>query len=552
MGIANLHRLPEFLEPDRLLDDRVPAYWYEGQSPQGDRVCLPRTALAEAIARGLMQRLSQDDRVDRAGKMYGVLLVETAAGERRFLQAFSGLWQGRSQVEGWVPPIPGRDRVAIEEAQTLAALATLKQELIALQQIPERQHHQALSQEFAQRLDQLAMAQRKSERQHQRQQILETLEGESLAIALEQLDQQSRQAGGDRRRLKQERDAALHPLKAAIDTADNRSRELKQTCKRLSQQLQTQLHAAYRLTNFAGQSIALQDLVRSGALPTGAGDCCAPKLLHFAATHHLKPLAMAEFWWGAASAKGDKVQGEFYPACEERCQPLMGFLLSGLTQSQTIARPDRPLPVLYEDEWLIAVHKPAGLLSVPGRYGDRQDSVLSRLRLQFHDLSIANNLTTVHRLDQETSGILLLAKDIDTHRHLSQQFQQRQVEKVYEAVLAGIVKDDRGVIHLSLWPDPDHRPYQKVDPLGKPSTTRFEVMSRAVDRTRVEFFPLTGRTHQLRVHAANPSGLGMPILGDRLYGCSATATRLHLHAKAIGFQHPHFGQTLQLHSETPF
>ena len=261
---------------------------------------------------------------------------------------------------------------------------------------------------------------------------------------------------------------------------------------------------------------------------------------------------MAEFWWGAASANGDKVQGEFYPACEERCQPLMGFLLSGLARSGAIvpARLDQPLPVLYEDEWLIAVHKPAGLLSVPGRYGDRQDSVLSRLRLQCDRPEIANNLTTVHRLDQETSGILLLAKDIATHRHLIQQFQQRRVDKVYEAVLAGILEPDRGVIDLPLWADPNDRPYQKVDPRGKPSTTRFKVLNRTADRTRLEFFPRTGRTHQLRVHAA--AGLGMPILGDRLYGCSATATRLHLHAKAIGFEHPHSGQEIQLQAETPF
>ena len=281
MGIENLHRLSEFLEADRRLDDRLPTYWYEGQSPQGDRVCLPRTALAEAIAHGLMQRLSQDDRPGREGKMYGVLLVETAAGERRVLQAFSGLLQGRSQVEGWVPPVPGRDRVAIEEAHTLAALAILKQELIGLQQIPERQQYQDLSQEFAQRLETLALTQRKSERQQERRQILETLEGEDLAIALEQLDRQSRQEGGDRRRLKQERDAVLNPLKRAIYEADHRSRDLKQARKRLSQQLQTQLHAAYRLTNFAGQSIALQDLVTSGGLADGIGRLLRPQAAAF-------------------------------------------------------------------------------------------------------------------------------------------------------------------------------------------------------------------------------------------------------------------------------
>ena len=200
---------------------------------------------------------------------------------------------------------------------------------------------------------------------------------------------------------------------------------------------------------------------------------------------------------------------------------------------------------MYEDEWLIAVNKPAGLLSVPGRYADRQDSVLSRLRLQ------SEAIVPVHRLDQDTSGILLLVKDRATQRHLSRQFQQRQVNKVYEAVLAGRLDHDRGVIDLPLWADPSDRPCQKVDPCGKPSTTRFEVISRTHDRTRLEFFPLTGRSHQLRVHAADPQGLGIPILGDRLYG-ESTANRLHLHAKAISLQHPHSGDRLQLNAETPF
>jgi tRNA pseudouridine32 synthase/23S rRNA pseudouridine746 synthase len=280
-------------------------------------------------------------------------------------------------------------------------------------------------------------------------------------------------------------------------------------------------------------------------LPTGTGDCCAPKLLHYAATHHLKPLAMAEFWWGAPSPNGDKIQGEFYGACIERCQPLMGFLLTGLNQHSQAT-----LPIIYEDEWLIVVDKPPGMLSVPGRYRDRQDSVLNRLRSLFpNDIE----LTAVHRLDQETSGILLLARDKQTYRQLSQQFQQRLVHKVYEAVLSGSIVPQQGVISLPLWGDPQNRPIQEVNwQYGKPSVTRFQVIATQENKTRVEFIPLTGRTHQLRVHAADSRGLGVPILGDRLYGCIADAERLHLHAREIFFEHPQLKQTLHLQVTTGF
>jgi len=208
------------------------------------------------------------------------------------------------------------------------------------------------------------------------------------------------------------------------------------------------------------------------------------------------------------------------------------------------------LPILYEDEWLIAVNKPAGLLSVPGRYRDTFDSVLSRLR---HLLPDGMALAAVHRLDQDTSGILLLVRDHQTHRQLSQQFQQRQVHKVYEAILSGFVTTDRGAIELPLLSDPQDRPYQKVDEeRGKASLTRFQVIAREGEWTRVEFMPLTGRTHQLRVHAADSRGLGVPILGDRLYGCRAVASRLHLHARELSFEHPQSGQTLYLQAKTPF
>lgn len=571
-----LHPLSDFIDGNCAVSNLYPSYYYEGRCPQsGELLKLPRTPIAEAIAYGLMQYLANNDGYSDEGKMYGILLVELPDGEQRVLKAFSGLLNGYSMVEGWIPPIPGREQVALEETCTLAELEAIKQELITLKQLPPREQYETCKSEFEQQLQEMSDRHRdgKHQRQEKRQRLCETLTREALTIALEQLDEESRQHGIERRQLKRQQNALLQPLKQQLQAADARIRELKQQRKALSRQLQAQMHAAYSLTNFSGHSLSLQQLIPGGSMPTGTGDCCAPKLLHYAAIQGLKPLAMAEFWWGPSSVNQDKVQGEFYGACAERCQPLMGFLLSGLRPNPPTPFPAREggvkspspdrgagalvriweevcLPILYEDEWLIVVSKPPRLLSVPGRYRDRQDSVLSRLR---HLLPDGMALAAVHRLDQETSGILLLARDRQTHRQLSQQFQQRQVHKVYEAILSGFVTTSRGAIELPLWSDPQDRPYQKVDEkLGKASLTRFQVIARKGDWTRVEFRPLTGRTHQLRVHAADSRGLGVPILGDRLYGCRAVASRLHLHARELSFEHPQSGQTLHLLAKTPF
>ncbi|RUT10936.1 hypothetical protein DSM107010_38230 [Chroococcidiopsis cubana SAG 39.79] len=624
-----LHLPTDFISSGCVADDSPVSYWYEGYCPQtGKLLTLPRTPFVEAIAIGLMQQLATEARYSHEGKMYGVLLVETAAGEQRVLKAFSGLLHGCSTVAGWVGAIEGKE-LALEEARTLDMLAAMKQELIALQQIPERQKYATLVQDFETRWQQLTILHRdrKQQRQFQRQVFQDTLAGVALVEALAQLDEQSRQDGIDRKLFKRQRDCLLQPLQQAIEQADKRMYELKQQRKSLSRQLQALMHASYRLSNFAGESLPLQQLM-AGSLPTGTGACCAPKLLHYAATHNLKPLAMAEFWWGSPSTNGEKVQGEFYGACTERCQPLMGFLLSGLQQRSpqpplqrgamrssqpplirgAIRSPQPPLikgakndfvfpflrgikgdlqdlciqtktsilyekdgfvspflrgtkgdlqdlciqtktSILYEDEWLIAVNKPPGLLSVPGRCSDRYDSVVSRLR---HLLPDGMAIAASHRLDLETSGILLLTRDRASYRHLSQQFQQRRVRKVYEAVLAGCVTQESGTIQLPLWGDPCDRPYQKIDARGKPSLTEFQVIARSKDSTRIQFLPLTGRTHQLRVHAADPRGLGIPILGDRLYGCRTEVERLHLHARELCFEHPHLGKSISLQVKTPF
>ncbi|MDJ0734197.1 MAG: pseudouridine synthase [Nostocaceae cyanobacterium] len=600
-----LHPVSDFINPNATVNNSSPSYYYQGYCPQtGELLRLPRTPLAEKIAYGLMQHLAEDEIYSCEGKMYGILLVEMPDGQQRILKAFSGLLNGCSALEGWVTPIPGREEVALQEARTLGELENIKQELIQLQQLPQRQRYETIALEFQVRLQQMSTrhSDRKQQRKEKRQILYETLCGYPLTIALEKLEEESRGDGIERKLLKGERDEVLKPLKQEIDNADMRMRELKQQRKELSRQLQGQMHAAYSLMNFGGRSQTLQELMPQG-LPTGTGDCCAPKLLHYAATHGLKPLGMAEFWWG--SRNGDKVPGEFYGACRERCQPLMGFLLSGLSQGKStnnkadtlkgaatetksvktglvciapglslrVELTKAEIPIIYEDEWLIAVNKPPGLLSVPGRYYHNQDSVVSRLRNLLPD---GERLLSVHRLDEETSGILLLARDLQSYKQVSQQFQKRQVHKVYEAVLSAVVNTEQGVIELPLWGNPENRPYQEVNwEYGKPSVTNFRVIGKEGNYsiqnsgqgcpphklfsnltqalyTRVELIPLTGRTHQLRVHAADEKGLGVPILGDQLYGCGAGVSRLHLHARELYFQHPQLGERVHLRVETPF
>ena len=547
---------------------------YEGRCPRtGKWLQLPRTAAAEAAARQLMAELACDPECHQEGKMYGVLLAQTTVktvdtlgtlGTIITLKGFSGLLRGASHCEGWVPPIPGRDQVALVEAQTLSQLDQIKAEILRLQALPEREAYaqqQWFCEEQYRSLLELQQRERQ-ERQQQRQELLDRLEGVPLTEALAKLDRQSQQAGTQRRKLKQAHQMALADLTAICSEADDRIRDLKQQRKRLSRQLQAQMHEVYRLTNFAGDSMTLQALQPQG-VPTGTGDCAAPKLLHYAATHGLQPLGMAEFWWGAA--QGDKQAGQFYGACRDRCQPIMGFLLSGVTiaESLTYSTPVSSTPVssslnssdftlnlLYEDEDVIAIDKPSGLLSLPGRTYDRQDSVFSRLRCQYAD---GDRLHPVHRLDQQTSGILLIARNEMTSRVLSEQFRQRQVHKSYEAIVTGSITVGSGTIALPLWGDPNDRPRQQVDwHQGKPSYTDYRVLSTHGGHSRIQFHPLTGRTHQLRVHSAHPQGLDAPILGDRLYGSSREDLRLHLHATHLDFTHPTQGVRIQLFSPPSF
>nr|WP_225937264.1 RluA family pseudouridine synthase [Myxococcus sp. RHSTA-1-4] len=317
-----------------------------------------------------------------------------------------------------------------------------------------------------------------------------------------------------------------------------------------SRQLWRQLTDSYVLPNARGERQSLTALFEPEAPPGGAGDCAAPKLFAWAYAHHLRPLALAEFWWGAPPTKGERRAGEYYPACQGKCGRVLPYMLEGLSVEPappgSTAPTSREEPrVLFEDPWLLVVDKPYGLLSAPGRHARQRDSVL--VRLQRKEL----NLLVVHALDTEASGLLLLAKDPETQAALRRQLARREADLRHVAWLEGTVAGDHGVIELPLRADADERLRQQVDPVhGKRAVSEWRVTQRTGTRTRVSFLPRTRHAHQLRLHAAHPLGLGAAIAGDALYG--QAGPRLLLHAEALTFTHPRTGERLAFESRPPF
>lgn len=322
------------------------------------------------------------------------------------------------------------------------------------------------------------------------------------------------------------------------------------TTKEESRRLQKLLFANYNFINGKGETKNLLEIFqnekvvsaedwfsgqKSASLPpSGAGECCAPKLLQYALSHGLKPIALAEFWIGAPSRTEIRHEGVLYPPCSGKCVPILRHMLQGVEElriegvNEERSEGEKP-EILYEDEWLMVVNKPAGLLSVPGKSDEPSAESLLHAK-------------AVHRLDQDTSGLLVLAKTPEVYKTLQAYFQRRDILKRYEAVCkssaTSLQLSNEGTISLPLLPNPYDRPRQMVNhEHGKPAITRYQIRERRNDGTwLVDFYPLTGRTHQLRVHAAHPDGLNAPIVGDRLYGL--TAERLMLHAAEIRFVHP--------------
>ena len=350
-----------------------------------------------------------------------------------------------------------------------------------------------------------------------------------------------------------QKDAEISALNAEIKNLgenDPRLKELKEQRKTMSIALQQEIFSHFDFSSPTGQYkniVGIFNEAKRGLPPGGAGECAAPRLLQYAHQHGLRPLELAEFWYGRSPKNTLRVHGQFYPSCIEKCSPILRYQLQGLPYGEAPAAEMpteiKTLSILYEDEHIVVVDKPAGALSVPGKVAG--DSIESRLHELYPDVK---GPMLVHRLDQSTSGILLAAKSAQVHKQLQQDFETRAIHKEYLAWLDGSLPSQSGIIDLPICPNPDDRPRQIVDFLfGKRATTLYEVLSREADKTLVRFTPLTGRTHQLRLHAASPFGLGHAIVGDAIYFGSAFQ-RLLLHAHRLTFTHPITEQTINITS----
>jgi tRNA pseudouridine32 synthase/23S rRNA pseudouridine746 synthase len=507
----------------------------------------PPHPLACHAADALRERIRDLPSLAIDGKMFGVLVVADRDGRIGALHGFSGMLDGRWHVEGFVPPLfdaVTRDRVwpagEAELDQITAQLAALERsaagpaaELVEL----DRSHAAALVELRARHREQRAG--RRAAR-----------DATTDPQALHALDQASRGDAAEKRRLLHAHATARTALANDVAVFEARRRELAAHRAERSRQYLIELFDTYEIANARGERASLRAVFAPDEPPGGTGDCAAPKLLGHAYRLGLRPLALAELWWGAPPATGGRHAGVFYPACRGKCGPLLAYMLDGLEVEPppvfgTDAPADAALETVFEDAWLAIVNKPAGMLSVPGRSAAVRDSVQTRLAARYREAHL------VHRLDLDVSGLLLVAKDRGTHAVLQQAFADHKIEKHYLAWLAGLPSRDGGTIELALRVDVDDRPRQIYDPVhGKPAVTEWRVISRVCGRALVAMVPRTGRTHQLRVHAAHPLGIGVPIVGDRLYG--QDAPRLLLHAATLSFVHPHTKKPLVVACEAPF
>ncbi len=507
---------------------------------------------AKEVQTYIAGRADWHDELSR-GKMFGVLVVETGEGKTGFLAAYSGLLDGRNDHDFFVPPVFDSQQPDGHFKTTEVRISALNrriEELLAsdgyagAKSEAERVRSDAMREEEAFRL---LMKRKKAGRDARRQSDTAISDDEAM-----RMENESRFMKAELRRLRKRNGAAIEAAMQAVGAAEKEISELKMQRRRMSDELQRWLFSRYSVLNGRGEKRDLLSIFAGtacGTPPSGAGDCCAPKLLQHAYLNNMRPVCMAEFWWGASPRGEIRRHGAFYPACRGKCLPILGFMLQGICVDDT--RPGgmvtEPLEIVYEDRRLAVVCKPAGMPSVDGLHG--RDSVQSLMAAR---TGRGECPMLVHRLDMDTSGLLVVAKDIAAYKALQRQFLDRTIEKRYVALLDGAPDVPcSGTISLPLRPDPLDRPYQKVDfERGKPAVSEYKTIGVEGGKMRVVLVPHTGRTHQLRVHCAHACGLGTPILGDRLYG--TPGTRLFLHAEAIAFTHPETGRRMAFERKADF
>ena len=565
--------------------------------------CYDVDPLAEAASLELQRYIADADLMSTekgCGKMFGVLVVEyedeEGALQRGFLAAYSGLLGGRNDWPYFVPPVFDAQQPDGHFKRTEREISAINREIAAIEHDPGylqsvEQHEQTKKRlqaevdAFKAEVD-AAKARRAARRKS------------GAPLSEEEQAEMIRESQFMKAELRRRR-KAMEQAESTLNTQHSTFlKSLQRKRKQMSDELQRWLFAAYRMLNAKGEERDLIDIFREythAMPPAGAGDCCAPKLLQYAYLHHLRPVCMAEFWWGESPASEIRHHLHYYPACRSKCLPILTHMLKGLdvapnplAQKRHTAEPR----VLYADEYIMVVDKPAGMLSVPGKaesmrseFSDSANISVEEYFANNSKLKIQNSkfLKAAHRLDMDTSGLLVLARTEQAYVELQRQFASRETVKRYEAVLSGVPTQNSKLktqnsstqpsgcleaISLPLIADINDRPRQRVDmEHGKPALTLYDIVEvRAVDantavaytikkvdkgRTLIHLYPKTGRTHQLRVHCAHPLGLACPILGDPLYGIER-ADRMYLHAAELTFRHPVTGETMHFLSPSGF
>lgn len=489
------------------------------------------------------------------GKMFGVLVVKTSDGRIGFLAAFSGNLAGSNVHDYFVPPVydllspDGFFRIGESEISEMNRKVSELQrcdEYVGLKKKLEEAVNDGVM-KLAKAKEWIKEGKRK--RDEIRKLAVLTAE-EEFALVRESQFQKA-----EYKRLENSIKEEKRLIQEKLKVFDDEISALKNERKFRSADLQKRLFMKFEMLDALGERKNLIEIFKDTPQvmpPAGAGECALPKMLQYAYLNGMHPLAMGEFWCGMSPKDEIRQDGKFYPSCKGKCEPILKHMLVGLDVAPNPLLDDNfkgaKLDILYEDEWIVVVDKPSGMLSVPGK--NDIDSVSQRLHEMYPE---ATGPLVVHRLDMATSGILLAAKDKDVHAALQALFETRSISKEYTAILDGVPACGVGEVSLPICLNPLDRPRQMIDyELGKPALTKYEILKVMGDRCMVKFVPHTGRTHQLRVHSAHRLGLGSPISGDELYGNPSSSSRLCLHASRLVFTHPVTKKVVDIKSLVPF
>jgi tRNA pseudouridine32 synthase/23S rRNA pseudouridine746 synthase len=488
--------------------------------------------------------LSKEETPLPIGKMFGVLVVKNKQNEVGYLAAFSGKLADKSLPNKFVPPVFNMRTAGSFYLKGEAEIDEINKQLSILKTDKNYISQKKSFQETVQKMDADLLLGReklklqKKERKERKKNGQSTLNEPDYNALTKKLVQESFNDQFFYKELQVYYEAKIAKIKKSFSAFEAKITSLKKQRKAKSNDLQQTLFSKYAFKNKEKEQKNLLDIFNNPAIkpPAGSGECTAPKLLQHAFLNDLTPICMAEFWWGISPNSAIRKHKNFYPACQGRCKPILNHMLEGVEMDANLLLENlaekQALEIVYEDAVLLVVNKPAEFLSVPGK--DITDSVYTRIKAQY---PTATGPLIVHRLDMSTSGILVLTKTKEANKILQSQFIKRTVKKRYVALLDGEISENSGKIQLPLRLDLDDRPRQLVDfEYGKNAITDWEIIKKEKGKTKVHFYPITGRTHQLRVHAAHKNGLNTPIVGDDLYG--KKENRLHLHAEFIEFLHP--------------